>query len=588
VANWAAMFNASASGRGSSASRQIWTDRTVENPKVRERSMAKPPDQSAYSRPLDTKPYTPDLTPVDIPPPPRPTDHTGSVGGWGPGEGGGQRDVLTELSHGDEFYLLKANNIDLMKTDARELGAMRAVVVGKTLRPANYFGVHFSRVKLSTPTDTRVDRASISYTEFESNLQRQTVAESSIAFGVPEIFKVDASYRDASAISTHDRKVQIFFQASQLIPKADVVFKEDDITLDQDLITKIEKACSGARPAENLLVVLEDYGQFVPMSILLGGRITLHTSTELSDRSQFEMRKTELKTAADARFSVDGVPVKAGGGAGVGTQTTGTQTLSQQAGSLTMQLRGGNEDLASSQAGTLGTKWISSVGPYLEWRTVGFYERSLVPIIEFLPEKKDNDGVTLREKCMKILREYFLSKLDCRKSAVAGDPHGTAFAVDISGIKRMTKIVVNHGINVDGLELSYEHYESNIGYAVGEHKFGGWRGEHTDTITLKEDEEITAIEAGIDSKTDNGIVRQVAFVTNRRRFPDTGFYGRAKTDQRKTIEAPRVRGIFGRTGALVHALGLSYLGLADDATSREYLLAMEPYLFPESDYGIIK
>ena len=49
-----------------------------------------------------------------------------------------------------------------------------------------------------------------------------------------------------------------------------------------------------------------------------------------------------------------------------------------------------------------------------------------------------------------------------------------------------------------------------------------------------------------------------------------------------------MRGIFGRTGALVHALGLSYLALATDAKSREYLLAMEPYLFPDYDYGIIK
>jgi hypothetical protein len=45
--------------------------------------------------------------------------------------------------------------------------------------------------------------------------------------------------------------------------------------------------------------------------------------------------------------------------------------------------------------------------------------------------------------------------------------------------------------------------------------------------------------------------------------------------------------MFGRTGAYVHGLGLSYVGLATGAKSREYLLAMEPYLFPEYDYGII-
>jgi hypothetical protein len=558
---------------------------------------------------------------VDIPPPPRPEDHTGSVGGYGPGQGGGHRDVVTELTQGDEFHLLAANNIDLrarVVEDKKKVGAMPAFVLGTTLQPANPSGVHFPKVTLSTPNVNRLDIVTFSYTEFESNLQRQTVAATSTGFGVPGIFKVDASYRDASATSTHDKQVRIYFQASQVIPKANVVFKEDDITLAPELVTKIENACSGkTHPAENLLDVLRDYGHFVPLSMLLGGRISLHTSTELGERSQFEQRKTELKTAADARFSVDGVPVEAGGGGGVGTQTTGTQTLSQQAKSLSMELRGGNEDLASSQPGTLGTKWISSVGPYREWRTIGFPEHSLVPIIEFLRDE------VLKDKCITILREYFLSKLDHRESVVAGDLHGTEFAVDISGIRRITEIRVNHGINVDGLELSYEQYErtrevapgvgsqgsgrdghevgvaaerrlehwvANVagGYWLGQQRVGQWRGEHNDTITLKRDEEITAIEAGIDSKTDNGIVRQVAFVTNRRRFPDSGFYGRAKTDQRETIEAPRVRGIFGRTGTLVHALGLSYLGLADDAKSREYLLAMEPYLFPDSDYGIIK
>ncbi|MGH6853186.1 MAG: hypothetical protein ACREDJ_08350, partial [Methylocella sp.] len=55
----------------------------------------------------------------------------------------------------------------------------------------------------------------------------------------------------------------------------------------------------------------------------------------------------------------------------------------------------------------------------------------------------------------------------------------------------------------------------------------------------------------------------------------------------KTIEAPRVRGIIGSSGAYVHRLGLAYAALASNANSREYLLAMEPSLFPEGDYGII-
>jgi hypothetical protein len=537
------------------------------------------------SSPLDTKPYTPDLTPVLVIPPPRPTtDHTQGIGGYGPGAGGGRRDVLTELSHEDELRLLADNNIDLRQTGENGLGSMRAFVVGNRLEPANQYGVHFPRVKLSTPDVNRIDRVSFSYSELESNLQRQTIAASSTGFGIPAIFRVDASYRDASAVSTHDKKVTIHFQASQVIPKAQVVFKEDDITLNPEFIAKVETACSQkASVAENLLNVLRDYGHFVPLSMFLGGRISLHTSTQLSDRSQFEAVKREFKAAADAKFSVEGVPLEAGGGVGVGTQTTTTATSSQQDMSLLMELKGGNESLATSQAGTLGTHWIPSVGPYHEWRTIGFHEHSLVPIVKFLPP-------TLKDRCVEILRRYFLSQLDCRRSDVLGNLLGgdKDFAQDIGGVKRITEIQVNHGENFDGLALSQEFYvEGGKTTTVQTGRIGRWRGEHTDTIKLKEDEEITSIEGGIDSDRDDGRLRQVAFVTNRRRFPDTGFYGRFRATHFKTVQVPRVRGMFGRTGAFVHGLGLSYVGLATGAKSREYLLAMEPYLFPEYDYGII-
>ena len=346
---------------------------------------------------------------MDIPPLPRPKDHTG-LPGLGPGEGGGHRDVVTELTQEDEIRLLAKNNIDLRarvvedkKNEKKKVGAMPGFVLGATLLEARHFAVHFSKVTLSTPAVGRRDSVSLTYTEFKSNLQRQTVVAGSTGIGIPGIFKVDASYRDASAVSTYDKKVKAHFQASQLIPKAHVIFNEDDITLDPQLMTKIENACSGkAGAAENLLNVLKDYGHFVPLSMLLGGRISLHTSTELSDRSQFEIRKTELKTAADAKFSADGVPVAAGGGVGVGTGTTTTTTLSQQAESLLMEVRGGDPNLASSEPGTLGTKWIASVGPYLEWSIIGFDENSLVPIIEFLRDEE------LKGKCIEILRQYFL------------------------------------------------------------------------------------------------------------------------------------------------------------------------------------
>jgi MAC/Perforin domain len=565
-------------------------------------------------RPLDTKPYLLDLVDVDIPPPKHSVDHTKEIDGYGPGEGGGHRDVLTELTLGEVFGLLKDNHIDLEKKDGR-LGALHPYIVGKTLRPAGSDAVRFSGVKLLTPEVSRIDSVGFSYTEFESNLQRQTTAVTSTGFGVPEIFKVDASYSDASAISTYDRTVQIYFQASQLVPKVHVVFNRNDITLAPELVTTIQKASSG-KP-EDLLAKLEDYGHFVALSKILGGRITLHTTTEIRDRSQFEARKIELVTAADARFSVDGVPAEAGGGGGVKTKKTETKTLSEQAKSLTMELRGGKEGLASSTAGTLGTQWISSIGPYREWRTIGFPERSLAPILDFLPEtptEKDKKGspITLKEKCNELLRDYFRSKLVRRRTAVGGNLDADRFGheIDVGVVKRITKIVVNHGVNFDGLRWWFELYDTASADAISRAQrnadphstgsqfgrpvvidtgrwIGAHGGEHEDTIELQADEEITAIELGTDA---SGGVVKIAFKTNKNRYPgDEGFYGRARVDKYTTIEAPRVRGFFGYKGARVHGIGLLYLGLGDDAKSREYLLAMEPYLFPDShDYGIIK
>jgi hypothetical protein len=111
-------------------------------------------------------------------------------------------------------------------------------------------------------------------------------------------------------------------------------------------------------------------------------------------------------------------------------------------------------------------------------------------------------------------------------------------------------------------------------------------------IKLKDGEELAAIETWTDATRDNGLLQQVAFVTNTKRsFPDdTGFYGQnkgRKKDVFKTSEAPRVRGIDGSNGAYVHRIGFAYAALDGNAKSREFLLAMEPFLFPDGNYGVV-
>ena len=370
----------------------------------------KPPAPAGPS--LNTTPYTPTLNAVNFPTFTPPADHTANIGGYGPGTPAAHRDRLVNLSQGDQLRLLGEINIRQRRasgTGQSEFWEMPALVVGDDLTSADKRAVRFPVLEMLSPDDTRVDNVGYSYKAFESNLQRQTVASSNLGFGIPQIFRVDASYSDTSAIATHEKTVTIYSQASQLIPKAKVVIDEKQISLDPDFVSQVEKILSpgtGA-PKEDitvrLLALLRKYGHFVPLSMMLGGRIILHATTKLSDSSQFEMVKREFKVAADAKLSVEGVPVEGGGGVGVGTEHTNTASATQQFKSLLMVLRGGNESLGDSrESGQLGTKWIASLAPYLEWKTVGFYDNSLVPIIAFLPEKT-------RDLCERLLRDYFRS-----------------------------------------------------------------------------------------------------------------------------------------------------------------------------------
>jgi hypothetical protein len=243
----------------------------------------------------------------------------------------------------------------------------------------------------------------------------------------------------------------------------------------------------------------------------------------------------------------------------------------------------------------VGSDWLDSVGPYTLWRVIGFQENSLALTIDFLPEPT-------RGKCKAILKRYFASHLVPTKSASAGHDDGTEFDPDIKQVKRLRKIEVNHEGNVDGLRLTFEVHEANAGTKmVTTPWFGQDRGlEHTAVIDMtgrsgapdadKKEERLVGIRARVDSKHDRGpAVRQLAFETTETRYPDPDrFYGTNKGDQEVYIAAPRIRGLFGRTGAWIHSIGVRYLHLANSVKDdREFLLTLEESLFPDGDYGAI-
>ena len=279
--------------------------------------------------PLDTQPYQPELTPLDIPPYVEPKDKTPKIH-FGTGTGGGPRDQLTELTLGQEVDLLAKNNVFMSKrqlSDSNGLGSMKAYVVGSTsLSPAREIGVRVKKVRLEHPPTARQAEATYSYSAFESHLQKQLVSDNKIGGGVPKLFKVDASYTYASAAGAHEMNSSIHFEVTDWIAKAHIVISPEDIVLDDKFVQKIRNACDSSKKAEKkaeeLLSHLEAYGHFVPLSITVGGRMSLSEDTKIEDWQTFDAVKNQFKAAADARFKVKSVPVQVGGGVGAYVWTT--------------------------------------------------------------------------------------------------------------------------------------------------------------------------------------------------------------------------------------------------------------------------
>lgn len=563
----------------------------------------------ALGRGLDTKAYQSELDPLDIPAYEKPRDRTPASGEWSSGSTAGRRDELTSLTLAQEAHLLAINNIylstrQLGQAGGEARGAMAAYVVGAELEPARKLAVRFRKIALRPPSNRGVDSVTYAYDAFESHLQRQFVSNSKTGFGIPMLFRVDASHSYSSASAQHSDKVAIHFARSQTLPKAVATLEFDDIEIDETFVTKVRSICDSAQTprqkADDLLRELQDYGHFVPLSIILGGRISLQQVTELSDWSTFEATKQTFGVAADARIKVSSAPVDVGGGNNSGIWGTEDQRIIQQAKSMLMELKGGDERLASSNPDVLGMRWVNSVGPYEEWATIGFGPKSLVPIIEFLP-------ADLRKACVDILKAFFKQNLDVRNTALAGNissyPFDPRELMQGSGPNRFSgdlaksaigiaQIVINAEGNVDGLRIGYSiAMGGNTAPASYAATYGNHRGEQFDQppITLKPGEKISSIEAWVDPDADGGTLRRIAFNTNRgARYPDDkGFYGffHKEHDQFKIITAPRVRALRGYSDKLIRSIGLTYLDLAANAPSRQFLLAMEPFLFPTGNFG---
>ncbi len=510
------------------------------------------------------------LTPIELPEYEWAEDKVGLVDGLKDGKPV-DGDKITEMKVGQVRRLLKANRIDLNK---KQYGIAAAFVDDNGLKRAAYDAVQCTQVEVKPTEAERITSYSFQYSEHVSRLHRTTTTEGNADIGVPGIFRVESSYRTARATRTDKRVVAEHKSYSHVIPKARVVFKDDKISLSDEFIRKIREAVDASRAEvriEKLLDVLASYGQFFASDMLLGGRLDYWTDKKLEDTYTASQDENQFRLATRAKAQIEGVPVEGGANWGIGLTNEEKSVAIKQASSLYLKVVGGNEAVVSPE------KWIPTVAKYLNWKVVGFYGRSLVPTIDYLDHE-------LRGKCIKILRSYFAQHLQLRTTAIVGATHATQFGYDVGDVKRIVTINVNHGINIDGLQVTYELTNGQVKEMPW---LGGRRGENNHTVgPLAFDEEISSVEVGA-----NDLIRRLAFNTTKgRRFPESPntYYGRGHKDDKlnyTTLEAPRVCGLVGHVGGLIDSIGLRYRELAegkDGPKWRTFLLDVEPNLFPSN------
>jgi hypothetical protein len=565
--------------------------------------------------PIDPKQYHTVLTPLDIPPYMPPKDTTAGITGWSTVPGAVARDHISYLTLLQKAQLLGQNNIFLSKQQDPDrdggigLGSLHAY--SAELKASTKYAVHFKKVRLEHPAKRRQDSLYYSYTKFESDLQKHLISESKISGGIPKLFKAELSYGYGTASAGHSSNAAMHLVANQSVPKAAVIFDKDDLTLNPKFIAAVTNAVHGGTSPHNqgraLLTVLREWGEFVPTEILLGGRISLSETTSLEDGREFESTRHKFGAAGDARFKAGSVPVELGGGTDLAVYGTADASTVKQAKNLKLELEGGDESLASSNPHQFGIMWMNSLASYKEWDIIGHAEESLVPIIDLLP-------ADLRKECQTRLRTYLLSQLDRREIMAGHSGHdekledknfkhlgnGKPFAGKIWATARcFSQVQVIAAGNVDGLKLTQMVY-------TGAKFSGPGKSERTAVVaTIKNDQShywepieldpnelITALEVWIDKKTDpkKPTVHALAIKTSRgNRYPRAGgFYGTNLDEKKHTyelIEAPRVRTLSAYKGRYIHGIGLVYLDVADSADSRNFLIAMDPILFPNSDYG---
>lgn len=242
------------------------------------------------------------------------------------------------------------------------------------------------------PMDTGDYHVTAYESEVEFNFRRYGLHEINANAGISGTFKgVSGGVSGSTSSSTetddsHDSKKKTYYLYAEYLQEKVTLNVKDDLpdinpAFEAELKKQLEKSHKGVQKLIAIYKVLNDYGWYMPISMMFGGKLTQTETVESDSTTDKHSIEKDFKADLKANVGMPGV-FEAEGGGGVHDKTK-VQSTSKHYTSTSATVRhvvgGSGAGLVESGLST----WISSLDDALLWQIVGI---KLRPTLSFVSD----------------------------------------------------------------------------------------------------------------------------------------------------------------------------------------------------------
>jgi hypothetical protein len=219
--------------------------------------------------------------------------------------------------------------------------------------------------------------ASVAFT-WTYHLFQKDVSHSASLGGSYKMVGLSAKYqRDESHLEIRE-KTKTYIYGEYLLPKISLVLDKDDLVMPPAVVDKfraiLRRSMQAARYFELVRLLNDQIGAYVPLEIIVGGRLWSERTTDVTSNDDLD-RKVD---AFGTKLSVQAKAFSINAGYNYRNEQNRTDSSTTSNDSLQLNLVGGDPAKFPEPP-----KWIGSLGPYKSWAPVKY--AALEPTIAFLP-----------------------------------------------------------------------------------------------------------------------------------------------------------------------------------------------------------